>query len=170
MKAYSRCPGGVTYGYNHHSSRCNLAYYKPEKGGEKMSYTPTQWNTVEDKEKFVAKFKGFVKAGFKQEHFTKEFYNRMSMMRGHIAHYDRGGFYQAQFGNAIQKAEFLDQWTTGHINGDPAWTWSDVEQVLMDWLKENPQYEQRERAEFNAAVEAKERTELARLTAKYTTA
>jgi hypothetical protein len=132
--------------------------------------TPTQWNTVEDKEKFIAKFKGFVKADFKESHFTKEFYNRMSMMRGHIAHYDRGGFYDAQFSTSERRADFLQHWASGHTNGDPAWTWSDVERVLADWLQEHPEHERKQRAQHNNIIEDIERRELARLNAKYATA
>jgi hypothetical protein len=130
---------------------------------------PTRWDTVANKEKFIAKFKGFVKSGFKESHFTKEFYKRMSMMRGHIAHYDRGGFYNAQFSNTQRQMAFLYHWTTAPVYGDPTWTWSDVEDILKTWLEDNPEYINILRARLQSAREQTERAELARLSAKYPT-
>ena len=132
-----------------------------------MKYTATQWNTAADKEKFTAQFKKFVERGFPESLFTKGFYNRMSMMRGHIAHYDRGGFFGAQFSTSEHRADFLNHWAGAAIYGDPAYTWSDVERVLSAWLQEHPEYEQRERNQHAAICEDIERKEFARLATKY---
>ena len=105
---------------------------------------PTQWNTVADKEKFIKHFKSFVQKGFTESMFNQSFYNRMSMMRGHIAHYNRGGFYETWFSTSEKRAGFLSTWTRQPCNGDPTFTWSDAERILADWIRDNPQYEEKE--------------------------
>ena len=130
-------------------------------------FTATQWNTAEDKEKFVKHFKQFVKKGFPESMFSKGFYNRVSMMRGHITHYNQSGFYDVQFSTSERRADFLQKWAAAPVYGDPEWTWSDVEQVLAVWLQEHPEHEQKQRATHDALIEDIERRELARLTVKY---
>ena len=132
-----------------------------------MKFTATQWDTAENKEKFVNHFKQFVKKDFPESMFNKSFYNRMSMMRGHIAHYDRGGFWHTWFDTSERRADFLKHWASNPAYGDPEWTWSDVEKVIQIWLKENPQYEQKQRGQHEAIIEDIERKEFARLSAKY---
>lgn len=57
------------------------------------------------------------------------------MMFGHIAHYDRNGFYDEWFreGRADWTEYILDR---GAWFGDPEYTWSDVENAFVEWLKE----------------------------------
>ena len=93
-------------------------------------FTATQWNTAEDKAKFEKHFQKFVEKGFPESMFNKGFYNRMSMMNGHIAHYNQGGFYDAQFGTSERRADFLHDWTNSRAYGDPAFTWCDVEKAF----------------------------------------
>jgi hypothetical protein len=130
-------------------------------------YTATQWNTAADKEKFVKQFKAFVTKDFPETAFNKQFYNRMSMMRGHIAHYNQAGFYATWFDTSERRADFLRHWTVGVIYGDPAYTWSDVEKVLQAWLQEHQEYEEKQRQQHYAICEDIERKELRRLSAKY---
>jgi len=132
-----------------------------------MELTATTWSTVEEKEKFISHFKKFVKAGFPEKMFNKPFYNRMSLMRRHIAHYNKYGFFETHFSTAERRADFLQRWTLNNINGDPAYTWSDAEAILSAWLRDNPNYEATERMTHDALIEAIERRELARLTVKY---
>jgi hypothetical protein len=132
-----------------------------------MSYTATKFDTVENKEKFEKHFKRFVEKGFPETLFNKKFYTQMSNMRGHIAHYNQCGFYDAQFSTPERRADFLQHWTNDVVYGDPDYTWSDVERVLAAWLKEHPEYEQRERTAHSTSVEQAERAELKRLSAKY---
>jgi hypothetical protein len=132
-----------------------------------MNYTATKFDTAENKGKFEKQFKRFVERGFSQTLFTKSFYQRISNMRGHIAHYDRSGFWNAQFSTPECRADFLRHWTNSPIYGNPEYTWSDVECVLAAWLKEHPEYEQRERKAHSDGIEQIERDELARLTTKY---
>jgi hypothetical protein len=50
--------------------------------------------------------------------------------------------------------------------GDPAWTYSDVERALQDWLQADGTLE-RYRQRLAEETESRERAELARLQAKY---
>jgi len=99
-----------------------------------MNFTPTSHSTVEDKQKFVLHFIRFVESNFNPNLFHKWFYNRMSNCRGHIAHYNKHGFYDVWFSHRAKQVEFLDLWTTQHIYGDPAYTYSDVEMYIQKWL------------------------------------
>lgn len=129
-------------------------------------FTPTKWNTAEDKARFANHFVLFVESGFSRSKFPKWFYERLSNMFGHIAHYDLGGFYDCFFTSPGMVHKFL-QLCAGHPRpGDPAFTYSDVEKVLQEWLAEEGVLARWERA-AEAYVEAAERAELARLRAKY---
>ena len=100
-------------------------------------FTPTQWSTVEDKEKFVKHFKRFVDKGMPWTLFYKWFYLRLSQMFGHIAHYNRTGFHDTWFGSERDKHRWLTYIAKGGAYGsvgDPAWTWSDVEKDLASWM------------------------------------
>ena len=100
-------------------------------------FTPTKFSTNQDKQDFARQFIRFIESGFNQSLFFYWFYCQMSMMRGHIAHYDRSGFYDAQFGTEEARKEFLKHWLSATIYGDPAFTYSDVEMFLAKWLKHN---------------------------------
>ena len=48
-------------------------------------FTPTKWDTAEDKEKFANHFVRFVNSGYKHKLFYKWFYQRLSNTFHHIA-------------------------------------------------------------------------------------
>jgi hypothetical protein len=98
-------------------------------------FTPTKWDTAKDKLAFATHFVRFVKSGFALRHFTDKFYRRLSNTFGHIAHYDRGGFCAEFFTTAADQVRFLEQTLEWPCYGDPAWTYSDVERVLQQWLR-----------------------------------
>jgi hypothetical protein len=129
-------------------------------------FTPTQWDSAEDKARFANQFVRFVKSGFAAKNFTQKFYRRLSLTFGHIAHYDRGGFWNVFFTSPKEIVRFLEQ-TLGHsCCGDPAWTYSDVERALQSWLLlEGVLHRYREQAA--AEMEAEERAEYQRLRKKY---
>lgn len=102
-----------------------------------MGYTATEFSTVEDKKKFEAQFKKFVTNGFQKKHFPKWFYTRLSMCFGHIAHYSQSGFYYFFFEDDEGKRDFLNWTMNGGGYGDPAYTYSDVENNLKKWLNES---------------------------------
>lgn len=97
-------------------------------------FTPTKFSTAEDKAKFANHFVRFVEGGYKWSVFPKWFYNRLSMCFGHIAHYNRLGFYETFFLDNATIADFKRA-TMGTIYGDPAWTHSDVERALQGYFK-----------------------------------
>jgi hypothetical protein len=99
-------------------------------------YTATEWDSVEDKEKFAKHFKRFVQSDFKRGLFYRWFYNRLHMTFGFIAHYNLDGFYTTYFEDAEGKNEFLRLCRAHPCYGDPAFTYSDVERDLQNWLEE----------------------------------
>lgn len=105
-------------------------------------FTPTQWSTNADKQKFARHFIRFVMGGFKWTVFPKWFYTRLSNCRGHIAHYSQAGFYNTWFSDRQQRIDFFVYWTDMDrhpIYGDPRFTYSDVERFLVQWIRENHQ-------------------------------
>lgn len=99
-----------------------------------MEYTPTEFSTAEEKTRFEKQFKKFVSNGFRKDHFPKWFYTRLSMCFGNIAHYNQSGFYATYFEDTEGVSRFIDNCVAYPCYGDPAYTFSDVEKVLKDWL------------------------------------
>ena len=98
-------------------------------------FTPTEHSTSEDKAKFANQFVKFVTNGFKEKDFPKWFYNRLSMCRQHIAHYNQGGFYDVWFSSEFKQDDFMRHWALQDVYGDPKYTYSDVERVLQTWCQ-----------------------------------
>jgi hypothetical protein len=113
---------------------------------QSSNFTATKWNTAEDKARMANKLTRFILNGFQQPSFTKEMYRRLSTMFGHIAEYDIQGFYHVWFkddGACLKWVEnALRGGVLGFVVGDPAWTWSDVERAIQQWLTENKILEQ----------------------------
>ena len=109
-------------------------------------FTATKWNTAEEKARMAFKIMKFILNGFQQPSFTKEIYKRLSTMFGHIAEYDIHGFYHVWFADDAASLKWaenaLNGGVLGFVVGDPAWTWSDVEKALQEWMKENRIVEQ----------------------------
>jgi hypothetical protein len=129
-------------------------------------FTPTQWNTSEDKATFAKQFMRFIQSDFAAEHFTEKFYRRLSNTFGHIANYNRGGFWDTFFTTTADKVRFLEQTLLHPCYGDSAWTFSDVERALQAWLRADGTLE-RYRQRLAEETEAAERVQLAHLQAKY---
>ena len=129
-------------------------------------FTPTRWETAEEKVRFARRFIRFVESDFAERQFPHTFYRRLALTFGHIAHFNRHGFYEEFFTATEGKVRFLRMTLAHPCWGDPAFTYSDVERALESWLHQNGVlggYERRLAAEQEAA----ERAELARLQAKY---
>ncbi|HEY7331252.1 MAG TPA: hypothetical protein VH592_26700 [Gemmataceae bacterium] len=129
-------------------------------------FTPTRWEDGEEKARFARRFIRFVESDFAEREFPLRFYRRLALTFGHIAHFNRHGFYDEFFSATESKVRFL-RMTLGHpCCGDAAFTYSDVERALQSWLHQNGvlgRYERR----LTAEQETAERAELARLQAKY---
>lgn len=94
-------------------------------------FTPTKWDSAQDKADFANKFIRFIENGFQETQFTKKFYTRLSNCFGHIAHYNKFGFYDTWFSDYYSQVAFLNNALTHSCYGDPAWTYSDVERALI---------------------------------------
>lgn len=101
-----------------------------------MRFTPTEFTSEQGKKNFAAKFVSFVSNGFREKDFSISFYRRLSMCFGHIAHYDRNGFYDTWFSSKERQKDFIAHCLSWECYGDPAYTFSDVEKYLIGWLKE----------------------------------
>lgn len=98
-------------------------------------FTATAHSTVQDKQKFAAHFKRFILAGCPPKLFHKWFYQRLSLCFGMIAHYNQQGFYDTYFTGLNGRLQFVSECLAWPCYGDPAYTYSDVEQYLQEWLK-----------------------------------
>lgn len=130
------------------------------------AFTATKWEKAEKKVLFAKHFVRFVESDFSSRLFTHPFYVRLALCFGHIAHYNRHGFYETFFVSTETKVRFLRLTLQHPCWGDPAFTYSDVERALQSWLKQRgvlAKYEQRLAEEQEAA----ERAELDRLKKKY---
>jgi hypothetical protein len=129
-------------------------------------FTPTKFDTADDKAWFANQFVRFLESGFDQRHFTERFYRRLSNTFGHIAHFNRGGFWETFFTTTGDKVKFLELTLRHPCYGDASWTYSDVERSLQSWLAvDGTLAKWRER--LAAEVEAGERDEFERLRAKF---
>jgi len=99
-----------------------------------MTYKATAHNTADDKEWFEAAFKEFVEGGYQIKGFTQRFYQRLSNCFGHIAHYDRVGFFGEQFSTKEKIAAWEKRIAYWQAYGNPGFTYSDVEKVLSEWM------------------------------------
>jgi hypothetical protein len=112
---------------------------------QSSNFTATKWNTTEDKARMANKLTKFILNGFQQTSFAKEMYRRLSTMFGHIAEYDIQGFYHVWFKDDAACLKWVEnalRGVLGFVVGDPAWTWSDVEKAIQQWLTENSILEQ----------------------------
>jgi hypothetical protein len=100
-------------------------------------FTATAWEGAEAKVRFARDFVSFVESDFAPARFTRSFYRRLSLTFGHIAHYDRLGFYDTFFTTTEDKVRFLRQTLDHPCYGDPALTYSDVERALQGWVRVN---------------------------------
>jgi len=98
-------------------------------------FVATQWDTAEQKAKFANHFVRFINGGFKITMFPKWFYTRLSMTRGHIAHFNLHGFYDEWFSDIESQKRFIQHWIVGAVYGDPTYTYSDVENALQSYLQ-----------------------------------
>lgn len=129
-------------------------------------FTATKFHTADDKAWFGNAFLKFLADDCPQGAFTKRLYNRLSNSFGHIAHYDRGGFYEHFFLDLAGKIDFLRQTLQWPCYGHPEHTFSDVElalQARLSTAKLLPLLTARR----DADIARRERELLARLKTKY---
>src|SRR5580700_7353446 len=129
-------------------------------------FAPTQWSTAEDKAKFANALMKFIAHEFPRQSFSKTLYQRLSNTFGHIAHYNRDGYYSAFFERDADKVVFLDQTLRWRCYGDPTYTYSDVERAVQQRLRAANVIEVFRMREADA-TRKRELDTLARLHAKY---
>ena len=132
-------------------------------------FTATKFSSAEEKAKIVNKLTRFILGGFKQGSFSQAMYTRLSNMFGHIAHYNIHGFYDTWFSDTKARCKWAEYVLRGGAYGcvgSPAHTWSDVEQALMIWMRDNQIAGQLETI-YQAEVEAGELALLRSLQAKH---
>jgi len=79
----------------------------------------------------------FIAQDFPRSKFHESFYRRLSNTFGHIACFNRDGFYQRFFLTAEDKCAFLEQCVTWPCYGDPTFTYSDVERAVAERLRKS---------------------------------
>lgn len=99
-------------------------------------FVPTKFVTAQEKADFANWLIDFIDSGFKETKFFKARYTRLSMCFGHIAHFNKLGFYETWFENAARQNAFIDNIMRSPCFGDPAWTFSDVEKKIQKYLRE----------------------------------
>jgi hypothetical protein len=117
-------------------------------------FTPTPWDSAEDKAFFANHFVRFIRSACEEKYFTAKFYRRLSSTFGHIAHHDRDGFWSEFFTSFSDMVRFLEAILHHPCHGDPAWTYCDVELALQEWLQAD---ETLQRYRFVLALETKAR-------------
>lgn len=94
-------------------------------------FVPTKFSTAAEKAEFGNTLLRFLDANCPRELFTEKLYNRLSMTFGHIANYDRQGFFERWFTSDRKRLEFLRHTLDWPCWGSPDFTFSDVEQVIQ---------------------------------------
>lgn len=100
-------------------------------------FVDTPYYSAIDKAKFANDLKAFVLSGYSMTRFTKSVYKHLSNCYGHIAEFDRYGFYSVWFLSPATQADWVDQ-VLAHARGsygDPSCSFSDVEVAFAGWLE-----------------------------------
>ena len=129
-------------------------------------FTATKFSTAADKAEFGNHFLRFIESEWAQPLFTKDFYQRLSMCFGHIAHCDRGTFYETWFTRDQDRLRFLEKTLKWPCWGDPEYTFSDVERSIQQELRKR-NYLARYQLRVAEAERASEIETLRRLENKY---
>jgi hypothetical protein len=98
-------------------------------------FTPTKFSTAADKANFGNMLLHFIESNWTMTLFTKDFYHRLSMCFGHIAHYDRATFYETWFTTDADRLRFLQQTLHWPCWGDPEYTFCDVERAIQQEVR-----------------------------------
>ena len=129
-------------------------------------FTATKFSTAADKAEFGNHFLRFIESECAQTIFTKDFYRRLSMCFGHIAHVDRPTFCETWFTSDQDRLRFLEKTLKWPCWGDPEYTFSDVEHAIQQEVRKR-NYLARYQLCVAEAERAREMETLRRLEAKY---
>lgn len=124
-----------------------------------------------DKARVANQLVRLVEGDFRPTLFLHTLYQRLSLMFGHIAEFDRHGFYHVWMSTPARRTEWLRYVANGGAYGlmplDRTDTWADVEHAIAGWVNAHPEYREHQQALADAEIETSERAELARLQGKY---
>lgn len=130
------------------------------------AFTATEYASAAEKAAFATQLARFIDGGFTRTSFTHPLYRRLCTMFGHIAHYDRDGFYATWFATDGDRVRFLENVLGWRAPGSARFTFCDVERTITTWLAESGLVETlRERAV--QALEAADLESLASLVRRY---
>jgi len=132
-------------------------------------FKPTQYDTAEVKARQANLLIDFLESGCPLRKFTKALYHTCYQhLFGHIAHFDRAGFYATWFSMPRDIIRFIDHALAfPYLSSDPTCTWADVERELVRYFRNHPELRARYQQAYESGVEQRERAELARLKEKY---
>jgi hypothetical protein len=99
-------------------------------------FTPTKWSSAEEKAKFGNDLLTFILSDCPEGKFTAKLYERLSNCFGHIAHYDKAGFFDTWFSSAATRSDFLNHLCEDPCFGSPECTFSDVERAVQRKVEE----------------------------------
>lgn len=109
-------------------------------------FTATEFSTAADKADFANKLAAFVESGFEKKRFTKKLYTRLSNCFGHIAHYDRDGFWGTWFATKARQRTWVQHIVSRYRPcGQADYTFVDMEREFISWLQQQPQPETKAR-------------------------
>lgn len=101
-------------------------------------FTSTEFDSAAQKAAFLKRLCRWIVDGMPKEEFVrtnKPLYYHLSLHFGHIAHYNRFGFWETWFSTPQARYEFLLEHLRPRYPGLPQYTWVDVENVLGDWIR-----------------------------------
>lgn len=101
---------------------------------EAKMFASTEHTSSKEKAEFANRLASFVINGFQLGHFTNIIYNHLNHCFGHIAHYNRDGFYAVWFASPEQQSKFIRHVLEHKSVGSSKYTFSDVEAAFQAWL------------------------------------
>jgi len=131
-----------------------------------VDFTATKWDGAAEKAAFTNALCRFVCADFRESLFTQKLYRRLALTFGHVAHFDRGCFYNHFFLDLQGKVAFLEETLAWVPCGQPSHTFCDVERAVLARLRKS-NLRDAYRALRAAEVEGVERALLAKLREKH---
>ncbi|NJO81573.1 MAG: hypothetical protein HC828_01600 [Blastochloris sp.] len=131
-----------------------MAKFQPPFSDEQLPEETYGWRDAA----FANHLARFIVEGFPEGKFTKRFYSRLMQEFGHIAHFNREGFWSTWFCATEQQLDFLRSLTSD--------CWTPMERAVRSWVIQSGLIAQYQ-AKLAAEIEARERAILVALKAKY---
>jgi hypothetical protein len=121
---------------------------KTPKPFQAEQFVATDFHTAEEKAKIGNTLVAFIETGFLENKFTHFLYRNLHNMFGHIAHYNKTGFYDAQFSDKESREMFLENLLDNPCYGHAEHSVSDVEKAIIKHFQEKIKEQQLTRFQF----------------------